>query len=157
MPAPVVTRPAPKPRPTADAAAAILAAAVPADDTPARAYLASRGTWPPAGSGPDLPAVVRWLPPSTWAHLPTWTDGGRERRLSPPRDGVTRLLLGAAPVRLRCRCAALLAPTVARLAAAGITIGPHTATPEWYGESLNLAAALDVPWEPPVTAPRDGP
>ena len=28
-----------------------------------------------------------------------------------------------------------LAPTVARLAAAGITIGPHTATPEWYGES----------------------
>ena len=41
-----------------------------------------------------------------------------------------------------------LAPTVARLAAAGITIGPHTATPEWYGESLNVAAALDVLWEP---------
>ena len=39
-------------------AAAILAAALPADNTPARAYLASRGTWPPAGSGPDLPAVV---------------------------------------------------------------------------------------------------
>ena len=49
-----------------------------------------------------------------------------------------------------------LAPTVARLAAAGITIGPHTATPEWYGESLNLAAALDVLWEPPVAAPRGG-
>ena len=43
-----------------------------------------------------------------------------------------------------------LAPTVARLAAAGITIGPHTGTPEWYGESLNVAAALDVLWEPQV-------
>ena len=42
-----------------------------------------------------------------------------------------------------------LAPTVARLAAAGISIGPHTATPEWYGEPLNLTAALDVLWEPP--------
>ena len=37
-----------------------------------------------------------------------------------------------------------LAPTDARLAAAGIGIGPHTATPEWYGESLDLTAALDV-------------
>ena len=46
-----------------------------------------------------------------------------------------------------------LAPTVARLAAAGITIGPHTATPEWYGESLNVAAALDVLWEPQVREP----
>ena len=41
-----------------------------------------------------------------------------------------------------------LAATDARLAAAGIGIGPHTATPEWYGESLNLTAALDVLWEP---------
>ena len=54
-----------------------------------------------------------------------------------------------------------LAPTVARLEAAGITIGPHTATPEWYGESLNVAAALDVLWqpqvrEPPVAAARGG-
>ena len=49
-----------------------------------------------------------------------------------------------------------LAPTVARLAASGITIGPHTATPEWYGESLNVAAALDVLWEPPVAAARGG-
>ena len=46
-----------------------------------------------------------------------------------------------------------LAPTVARLAAAGITIGPHTATPEWYGESLNVAAALDVLWQPQVREP----
>ena len=49
-----------------------------------------------------------------------------------------------------------LAPTVERLAAAGISIGPHTATPEWYGESLNLAAALDVLWDPPVAAARGG-
>ena len=47
-----------------------------------------------------------------------------------------------------------LAPTVERLAAAGISIGPHTATPEWFGESLHVAAALDVLWEPPVAAAR---
>ena len=44
------------------------------------------------------------------------------------------------------------APTDARLAAAGIGIGPHTATPEWYGESLDLTAALDVLWEPPAAS-----
>ena len=49
-----------------------------------------------------------------------------------------------------------LAPTDARLAAAGITIGPDTATPEWYGESLNLATALDALWEAPATATRAG-
>ena len=38
------------------------AAAVPADDTPARAYLAGRSVWPPDGIGPSLPASVRWLP-----------------------------------------------------------------------------------------------
>ncbi len=42
-----------------------------------------------------------------------------------------------------------LEPTEARLRQAGITIGPHTATLDWYGESLDLAAALDVLWEPP--------
>ena len=47
-----------------------------------------------------------------------------------------------------------LAPTDARLAAAGISIGPHTATPDWYGESLDLQAALDVLWEPPAAAAR---
>ena len=46
-----------------------------------------------------------------------------------------------------------LGPTVARLAAAGVTIGPHTATPEWYGERLDLTAALDVLWEPQVRGP----
>ena len=45
-----------------------------------------------------------------------------------------------------------LAPTDARLAAAGVSIGPHTATPDWYGESLDLAAALDVLWQPPARA-----
>ena len=43
-----------------------------------------------------------------------------------------------------------LAPTDARLAAAGIRIGPHTATPDWYGEPLRLQDALDVLWEPPA-------
>ncbi len=46
-----------------------------------------------------------------------------------------------------------LAPTVARLAMAGISIGPHTATPEWYGESLNVVGALDALWEPQVREP----
>ena len=50
-----------------------------------------------------------------------------------------------------------LAPTEARLAAAGISIGPHTATPEWYGESLDLTAALDVLWEPPAAVALGGP
>ena len=49
-----------------------------------------------------------------------------------------------------------LAPTVVRLGAAGITIGPHTATPEWYGETLDLTAALDALWEQPATAARGG-
>ena len=50
-----------------------------------------------------------------------------------------------------------LAPTDARLAAAGIGIGPHTATPEWYGESLDLTAALDVLWEPPAAVEQRRP
>ena len=47
-----------------------------------------------------------------------------------------------------------LEPIDARLAAAGISIGPNTATPDWYGESLDLTAALDVLWEPPAAAAR---
>ena len=43
-----------------------------------------------------------------------------------------------------------LAPSAVRLAARGITIGPHTATPEWYGEALDVAVALDVLWQPPA-------
>ena len=49
-----------------------------------------------------------------------------------------------------CWEGAPLAPTDARLAAAGVSIGPHTATPDWYGESLDLAAALEVLWQPPA-------
>ena len=63
---PPPSSPAPAKRPsqrsaTADLAAGILGASVPADDTPARAYLAARWTWPPLGTGPDLPATVRWI------------------------------------------------------------------------------------------------
>ena len=96
--APALVPPTPKPAPTADVAAAILAAAVPADDTPARAYLAARGTWPADGAGPDLPAAVRWLPPEAVADLPTWPGrDGRPRRLTPPADvqpGAVRSLHG---------------------------------------------------------------
>ena len=59
------------------------AAAVPADDTPARAYLAGRSVWPPDGIGPGLPASVRWLPrgavgrdvAADWYDVPEHTAG----------------------------------------------------------------------------------
>ena len=41
-----------------------------------------------------------------------------------------------------------LAPTDDRLAAAGIEIGPDTATPDWHGERLDLGYAIDVLWKP---------
>ncbi|MCY4658379.1 MAG: HNH endonuclease signature motif containing protein, partial [Acidobacteria bacterium] len=41
-----------------------------------------------------------------------------------------------------------LAPSDARLAAAGIAIGPATATPRWHGERLDLGYAIDVLWTP---------
>ena len=71
------------------------------------------------------------------------TDDGRFQFLRP--DGVP---LPAVPAAARW-AEPPLALTDARLEAAGISIGPHTATPEWYGEPLELAAALDVLWEPP--------
>ena len=59
------------------------AATMPADDTPARAYLAGRWVWPPDGIGPSLPASVRWLPRGTagrdvaadWYDVPKQTAG----------------------------------------------------------------------------------
>ena len=47
---------------TAPVATAIIDAAVPADDTPARRYLARHWIWPPYGIGPALPSSVLWLP-----------------------------------------------------------------------------------------------
>ena len=41
-----------------------------------------------------------------------------------------------------------LAPTDAGLAAADIAIGPDTATPDWYGERLDLDYAIGVMWMP---------
>ena len=77
---------------------------MPADDTPARAYLAARGTWP--ADGPPLPAAVRWLPPSAWVTLPTWPGrDGRPRRLTPPADGIRSLRPDAPPVP---RCGAVV-------------------------------------------------
>ena len=65
--APATARRTPKPVNSDQAArrtfaGRLWAAAVPADDTPARAYLAGRSVWPPDGIGPSLPASVRWLP-----------------------------------------------------------------------------------------------
>ncbi len=47
-----------------------------------------------------------------------------------------------------------LAPTRARLAGTGITIGASTSTPHWHGERLDLAYAIDVLWRPRATEPR---
>ena len=46
---------------------------------------------------------------------------------------------------------AAVAPTNAHLAAAGITIDGDTATPDWYGERLDLVLAIDV-----LRPPRSG-
>ena len=95
--------PAPAPRPvapsaTADVARAILAAAVPADDTPAREYLARRWTWPPLGTGPDLPPVVRWLPATAVGDLPAWsTRSGDPRRLVLPADAAGAVVYVLSP------------------------------------------------------------
>ena len=89
-PQPAPVRPperAPRPAATADVAAAILAAAVTADATPARAYLAGCWTWPPLGTGPDLPSAVRWLPVAAVPALPTWPGAdGKARRVALPAD-----------------------------------------------------------------------
>ena len=53
-----------EPGPRERLARALWAAAGPPDSTPGRAYLARRRSWPPAGTGPELPATVRWLPVS---------------------------------------------------------------------------------------------
>ena len=116
-------------------------------------------------------------------HVEHWADGGETRlqnlvlacrfhhralheggfRVVPgDADGQFRFLrpdgtpLPAEPP-VACWEGAPLAPTDARLAAAGIGIGPHTATPEWYGESMNLTAALDVLWEPSAAVAPGGP
>ena len=47
---------------------------------------------------------------------------------------------------------AALAPVDARLAAAGVEIGPETAAPRWDGERLDLDWTIDVLWRP-----RNGP
>ena len=57
---------APAPPDDADArirlASALWAATAPADDSPGHDYLAGRRcAWPPSGTGPNLPASVRWL------------------------------------------------------------------------------------------------
>lgn len=74
--------------PTTEVARATLAAAVPADDTPGRVYLARRGTWPPRSVEPDLPPTVRWMEADAVKALPTWTRNGKTRRLVLPGAAV---------------------------------------------------------------------
>ena len=110
-------------------------------------------------------------------HVVHWADGGETRlqnlvlccrfhhravheegfRVVADADGQFRFLrpdgvaLSAEPPAV-CWEGEPLAPTDARLAAVGVSIGPHTATPDWYGESLDLTAALEVLWQPPARA-----
>jgi hypothetical protein len=46
-----------------------------------------------------------------------------------------------------------LEPTRAHLAAAGVTIDADTATPDWYGERLDLAWAIQVLRPPSLRVP----
>ena len=47
-----------------------------------------------------------------------------------------------------------LAPMLARLGTAGITIGAETGSPHWYGERLDEVWAIDVLWRPrPTSSP----
>ncbi len=64
-------------------------------------------------------------------------------------------LLPAAPSAPRWDDVAL-GPTTSRLAASGITIDGHTATPHWHGERLDLAWAIDVLWRPTIGSTPDG-
>ncbi|MPZ21138.1 MAG: DUF222 domain-containing protein [Luteitalea sp.] len=67
--------------------------------------------------------------------------------------------LPAAPPAPRWRTAGdaadPLAPSTARLTAVGMRIGPHTATPDWFGERLDLHYALDVLRDRPNSGPSD--
>jgi hypothetical protein len=47
-----------------------------------------------------------------------------------------------------------LQPTTTRLAAAGISIGPHSAAPHWGGEPFDVGWAIDVLRAPRVSAPH---
>ena len=70
---------------TAAVVAAIIDAAVPADQTPARRFLARHWIWPPYGIGPDLPSSVLWLPLRALASVPSWCKrNGEPRHLGLP-------------------------------------------------------------------------
>ena len=106
----------------------------------------------PATATPDISAETSaGSPAAAEPAAPVAAAAGQFRFLHP--DDAP---LPAVPPAARWQ-GAPLAPTVARLAAAGITIGPDTATPEWYGESLDVTAALEVLWEPPAAGARGGP
>ena len=41
-----------------------------------------------------------------------------------------------------------LAPVLSCLDAARVRIDPHTATPQWHGERVDVGWAIDVMWKP---------
>ena len=92
-PPPAPAKRPPRPSATADLAVGILAAAAPADDTPAREYLARRWTWPPLGTGPDLAAAAPRFA-STTADCPV-------SKLTAPPGATCWPLLTAASTRFR--------------------------------------------------------
>ena len=141
---------APAVAPTASVAAAILAAAVPSDGTPARVYLDRRGTWP--ADAPDLPPAVRWLPPSAWPNLPTWPGkDGRLARLAPPP------LCGAVVYELACPGAAPDAVTLEAVTAAGARPAERwrRSPGGTTGRTFTVPAPSDDGWPTPTptTAP----
>ena len=112
---------------TANVAAAIIGAAEPADDTPARAYLARRWTWPPRETGPDLPPSVRWLPAAAVANLPTWPGADKPRRVVLPAEAAGAVVyLLTTPEAPGARCS-LLASAVAVSIEAVTGTGERTA------------------------------
>ena len=87
--------PPPEPDPRTVLAGRLWESAVVADDSPGRVYLAGRRAWPPVGTGPALPASVRWLPRTSapprdkaaqWRGLPPGAAGALVFAWRPPGD-----------------------------------------------------------------------
>jgi len=70
-------------------------------------------------------------------------DGAGDVRVTRP-DGTPLPTVPRPPRWTARRDDGPLAPTTARLAAAGLTIGPYTATPRWDGHPFDVGWAIDV-------------
>lgn len=140
-----------EPRPSRTLAAAILAVAVHADGTPARAYLAARWTWPPDGIGPDLPTDVRWCAAAdvpAAAHLPAEAGGAvvfvlrRVDVACDPEPAVHLEALTADGVRLANRWRRTFGTPTDRVFEIPITAGGDVVLAEGQADALALALTL---------------